>query len=127
MDAAVNPSGTLCKNTARKITQPSQLETRKPEAMAIPSKNVWMASPSRTLIKIGFMGRSRREYHGVGRFTETDPLSSISVRRLSRAVAETPCISVQFSALPETCLQADVSEANQQTSATVANMHYISI
>ena len=37
-----------------------------------------------------------------------------------------PCISVQFPALPETCLQADVSEANQQTFIVAAmNLHLL--
>src|SRR5262249_38592522 len=47
-DATVEPSGILCRNTARKITQPSQFETRNPEVMAIPSKNVWIISPIST-------------------------------------------------------------------------------
>jgi len=39
-EATVNPSGILCRKMARKMIHPSQLETRKPEAMAMPSKNV---------------------------------------------------------------------------------------
>ena len=39
-EATVKPSGILWRKMARKITQPSQLDTMKPEAMAIPSKNV---------------------------------------------------------------------------------------
>src|SRR2546426_4904065 len=38
-EATVNPSGILWRKTARKMTHPSQLETIKPDAMAIPSKN----------------------------------------------------------------------------------------
>jgi hypothetical protein len=40
IEATVKPSGILCRKTARKMIQPSQLETMKPEAMAIPSKKV---------------------------------------------------------------------------------------
>src|SRR5436853_3029565 len=47
-EAAVKPSGILCRKTARKIIHPSQVETKKPEAIAIPSKNVWMISASIT-------------------------------------------------------------------------------
>ena len=47
-DAMVKPSGILCRKTAMKMTQPSQLETMKPEAMAMPSKNVWMSRPTST-------------------------------------------------------------------------------
>src|SRR5258707_3040048 len=39
-DATVNPSGSLCRNTAKNITAPSQVETRNPAATATPSKNV---------------------------------------------------------------------------------------
>src|SRR6266403_2281933 len=39
-DATVNPSGSLCRNTATKITAPSHVETKKPAAIATPSKNV---------------------------------------------------------------------------------------
>src|SRR5713101_6400196 len=38
--ATVKPSGSLCKNTATKITAPSHVETRNPAAIATPSKNV---------------------------------------------------------------------------------------
>ena len=37
--AMVNPSGALCRKIARKISQPSELETTKPEPMATPSKS----------------------------------------------------------------------------------------
>ena len=47
-DAMVNPSGILCRKMARKMTHPSQLETMKPEAIAMPSKKVWMISPMST-------------------------------------------------------------------------------
>ena len=39
IDATVNPSGNLCKNTATKITAPSHDEIKKPAAIATPSKN----------------------------------------------------------------------------------------
>ena len=39
-ELTVNPSGILCRKIARKISHPSQFETRKPEAIAMPSKNV---------------------------------------------------------------------------------------
>src|ERR1039457_4010721 len=39
-DETVNPSGILCRKTATKIIQPSAGETRNPDAIAIPSKNV---------------------------------------------------------------------------------------
>ena len=39
-DAMVKPSGILCRKTAKKISHPSQSETMKPEAMAMPSKKV---------------------------------------------------------------------------------------
>src|SRR3984957_5171744 len=45
-DATVNPSGSLWRNIARKITNPSEVETRRPDAIATPSKNVWITSPS---------------------------------------------------------------------------------
>ena len=48
IDVTVKPSGILCRKTARKMIQPSQLETRKPEAIAIPSKKVWIMSPMST-------------------------------------------------------------------------------
>src|SRR5438067_13034979 len=47
-EATAKPSGILCINTARKISQPSLPETRNPEAMAMPSKKVWIISPSTT-------------------------------------------------------------------------------
>jgi len=39
-DEMVNPSGILCRKTATKMIQPSAWETRNPEAIAMPSKNV---------------------------------------------------------------------------------------
>ena len=39
-DEMVNPSGILWRKTATKMIQPSACETRNPEAIAIPSKNV---------------------------------------------------------------------------------------
>jgi len=39
-EVMVNPSGILCRKIARKMIQPSQLETRKPAVIAMPSKNV---------------------------------------------------------------------------------------
>ena len=39
-DDTVNPYGILCRKTAIKIIHPSAGETRNPEAIAIPSKNV---------------------------------------------------------------------------------------
>ena len=39
-DEMVNPSGILWRKTAMKMIQPSAGETRKPEAIAMPSKNV---------------------------------------------------------------------------------------
>ena len=47
-EAMVNPSGTLCRKTARKIIQPNHTEIMKPEAMAMPSKKVWITNPSST-------------------------------------------------------------------------------
>ena len=44
-DAMVKPSGALCRKMARKISQPSQLETTKPEPMATPSNSAWTLSP----------------------------------------------------------------------------------
>src|SRR5713226_7532373 len=39
-DAIVNPSGSLCRKMATKITVPSQVDTRNPAAIATPSKKV---------------------------------------------------------------------------------------
>jgi hypothetical protein len=47
-DAMVNPSGTLCRMMATKMSQPRALEMTKPEAMATPSKKEWAASPQST-------------------------------------------------------------------------------
>ena len=47
-ELTVKPSGILCRKIARKISHPSQFDTRNPDAMAMPSKNVWMISPSST-------------------------------------------------------------------------------
>src|SRR5437660_956749 len=47
-DVTVEPSGILCRKTARKTIQPNQLETRNADAMAMPSKKVWMISPRST-------------------------------------------------------------------------------
>src|SRR6266851_9426622 len=50
-DATVNPSGSLCRNTAKNITAPSHVETRNPAAIATPSKKVWIVSPTSTLVR----------------------------------------------------------------------------
>jgi len=47
MEEAVETSGTLCRITARKMIQPSQPEIKKPEAIAMPSKNVWITRPKK--------------------------------------------------------------------------------
>ena len=47
-DAIVNPSGILCRKMATKMTHPSQFETMNPEAIAMPSKKVWMTNPMST-------------------------------------------------------------------------------
>ena len=39
-DEMVKPSGMLCMIVAAKMIEPSQFEIRKPDAMAMPSKNV---------------------------------------------------------------------------------------
>ena len=49
-DDTVKPSGTLCRKMARKTIHPSQLETRKPDAIAMPSKNEWITRPSSTVL-----------------------------------------------------------------------------
>ena len=46
-DPTAKPSGSLCRSTATKRTTPSGRLIRKPEAMATPSKKVWMARPAR--------------------------------------------------------------------------------
>ena len=51
-EVTVKPSGILCRNTARKMTQPSQLEIRKPDVMAMPSKNVWIIRPTSTDMRL---------------------------------------------------------------------------
>ena len=46
--AIVNPSGILCRNTAKKSIQPSQCDSTNPDPIATPSKKVCVANPSRT-------------------------------------------------------------------------------
>ena len=47
-EVTVKPSGILCRKTARKMTQPSHGEMRKPAVMAMPSKKVWIIKPKST-------------------------------------------------------------------------------
>ena len=47
MEATVTPSGILWRTTAKKMRRPRGAETRKPDAIETPSKNVWMERPTR--------------------------------------------------------------------------------
>ena len=59
MEATVNPSGSLWRKTAQKTRTPSGTETRKPDAIETPSKNVWIARPTRAeMPTAGFTMRS---------------------------------------------------------------------
>ena len=46
-DPTAKPSGSLWSSTAPNRMNPSGRLTRKPDAIATPSKNVWMQSPAR--------------------------------------------------------------------------------
>ncbi len=47
-EATVNPSGSLCRKMATKISHPSHSEMMNQDAIAIPSKNVCVINPMST-------------------------------------------------------------------------------
>ena len=73
-DATVKPSGSLCRKIATNTTLPSHVDTKNAEAIATPSKNVWITRPEQrrvtrvragNLLVVGLLAKMEMRRDGV--------------------------------------------------------------